>query len=542
MCAMQKLSENPDKGRSYGKRATGFLQGVPLFASFLIAVWVIAFAITGCSDEGSEAITLGKIEDGEDYAEVSVEDLNENSEKYHTKKIRIELEVGAGDPWIEETTGTASKFIRFRASDEGAFGIGDTVISSALIPKAPDQTIFNDVAKSNLRPGERIKVSGSLISGELLRRGISDYRKDLASKGIDYRDHEPEGGFPVIHDFQIIADQIVVYRKEDQKQITTDPDDSPSDQTVHSAASSEEDSILDALKRGAVLFSDDENPRSGRVGDLMTSTGGLYGPEGTVVVPVKYEGGLVCYFMQDEFDDWYYSFEGTRNRLPLPTMEEILEQKQDRKRKEAEELATMRLENDLRDKAIEANREVNEKKELERQAALEEMRKKSEQERKTAKIEEERARLEHIRRTEEIRDETMESLRVAGERQRLENDLRDEAIKAGKDTATVPTKKEIPTKTGDTPTQDKPIGLAEAKAQLAALDTQIASEQKRWADATFIVNKLTNFRKSPVEKNSPAHHQSYAALKIIQEVEQKAPAMKADKVRLETLIEELSRE
>lgn len=303
---------------------------------------------------------------------------------------------------------------------------------------------------------------------------------------------------------------------------TMSDDGSPSDQLVLEAASFLDVANGEDFKRGAIL----------------ESTGGNL-PIGTLIYPIKLKGyPLPLYFSRDEFDDWAFSIGDIPRLIPVKILTEADKRKQeeDAARREADKIKAQRANVE----ASRVAREMGEKKELERQVEREEMRKKQEQERANDKIEEERANLEHKRRVEEERAQTYENLRLAGERQSLENDLRDEAIKAGKGTTIVPTKREIPTETGDTPTQDKPIGLAEAKAELAALDTQIASEQKRWADATFVVNKLTNFRKSPVEKNSPAHHQSYAALKIIQDVEQKAPAMKADKVRLEKLIEELS--
>ena len=86
-----------------------------------------------------------------------------------------------------------------------------------------------------------------------------------------------------------------------------------------------------------------------------------------------------------------------------------------------------------------------------------------------------------------------------------------------------------------------PIKLAELKGELAKVNTQIESERARWTEALNTINQLTNFKKTPVKEGSPAYHRCMAASKVIHEVESGAPALKAEKARLETAIEELAK-
>jgi hypothetical protein len=81
--------------------------------------------------------------------------------------------------------------------------------------------------------------------------------------------------------------------------------------------------------------------------------------------------------------------------------------------------------------------------------------------------------------------------------------------------------------------------LTNLKGELAALNTKIETERDRWQTATNTINRLTNFKKTPVKEGSQAYYQCLAASKVIQEVEAGAAELKAEKARLEATIEEL---
>lgn len=83
--------------------------------------------------------------------------------------------------------------------------------------------------------------------------------------------------------------------------------------------------------------------------------------------------------------------------------------------------------------------------------------------------------------------------------------------------------------------------LAELKGELAEVNATIESERRRWQQALDTINRLTNFKTRPVVEGSPQYHQCLAASKVIQEVEEGAPELKAKKARLEAVIEELEK-
>jgi hypothetical protein len=87
--------------------------------------------------------------------------------------------------------------------------------------------------------------------------------------------------------------------------------------------------------------------------------------------------------------------------------------------------------------------------------------------------------------------------------------------------------------------QSVSLRIAELKGELAAVDTKIQSERQRWQDGTNLINRLTNFKRTPVREGSQQYHQCMAASRVIQEVEAGAPALKAEKARLEAMIKSL---
>lgn len=94
--------------------------------------------------------------------------------------------------------------------------------------------------------------------------------------------------------------------------------------------------------------------------------------------------------------------------------------------------------------------------------------------------------------------------------------------------------------------EDKPESgdkgeLAGAKADLAAVNSRIESERKRFSDALQLINTETKNKTVPVKQGSPAYHRCMEASRIIKEVETGAAELKAEKARLETLVSELEK-
>jgi hypothetical protein len=80
------------------------------------------------------------------------------------------------------------------------------------------------------------------------------------------------------------------------------------------------------------------------------------------------------------------------------------------------------------------------------------------------------------------------------------------------------------------------VSILEAKRKLSELDQKIESERSRWFQASEVIDRLTNFKRSPVKEGSAAYYQCLEASKIIQDVESKAPSLKAERVTLEKMI------
>jgi hypothetical protein len=80
------------------------------------------------------------------------------------------------------------------------------------------------------------------------------------------------------------------------------------------------------------------------------------------------------------------------------------------------------------------------------------------------------------------------------------------------------------------------------RGQLAEVETVIEGEQIRWKNATAVINKLTNYKRTPVREGSRQYHQCLAASKIIRNVEGGAPALKVKRAKLKAMIESLEGE
>ena len=84
--------------------------------------------------------------------------------------------------------------------------------------------------------------------------------------------------------------------------------------------------------------------------------------------------------------------------------------------------------------------------------------------------------------------------------------------------------------------------VAELKSELAAIEIRIQAERARWQEAVNLINRLTNFKRTPVIEGSPQYHQCMAASRVIKEVEVGAPKLKAEKARLESMIQSLDKQ
>ncbi len=88
---------------------------------------------------------------------------------------------------------------------------------------------------------------------------------------------------------------------------------------------------------------------------------------------------------------------------------------------------------------------------------------------------------------------------------------------------------------------EKDLKLAELKGQLASVDIQIETNRTRWQNGVDTINKLTNYKKTPVQEGSMAYKQCLAASQVIQEVEQGAAALLSEKAKLQATIQSLEK-
>lgn len=96
-----------------------------------------------------------------------------------------------------------------------------------------------------------------------------------------------------------------------------------------------------------------------------------------------------------------------------------------------------------------------------------------------------------------------------------------------------------PAETAQAAEDRKSEKLAELKGSLAEIESTISSERERWQNALDTINRLTNFKKTPVREGSPQHQQCLRAAEVIREVESGAAELKAQKAKLEATIKEL---
>lgn len=89
------------------------------------------------------------------------------------------------------------------------------------------------------------------------------------------------------------------------------------------------------------------------------------------------------------------------------------------------------------------------------------------------------------------------------------------------------------------PAQNVKVKLAELKGDLAELDEKMNTERARYQTAIDTINRLTNFKRTPVREGSPEYYRCLEASKVIQEIDAGAGELKAKKVQLEATIKAL---
>lgn len=301
--------------------------------------------------------------------------------------------------------------------------------------------------------------------------------------------------------------------------------------------------------------------KSYKRGEVLEALGGGGVAVGTALYPIKFEDfPYPIYLSQDEFGDWRFNIgeKPTLHAVRTPPPPETEEQKKAREKKEAVEAKEYeeRMKNSDRwqaEEAAKARKKALDKQQAETAAEKEKekrweeiiLRDEERQKREAAEILDANMRgaEERLKQREEQDRAVAREMEKTGRKlgQGLEPVEQTKPDEAAKGVPVTPSPKESPSETKVSPSPDKSVRLAEAKAELAALESQVTTERQRWQQASDTINRLTNFKKTPVKEGSSAYQQCLAASRIIQEVEQKAPGMTVEKTRLETLIKELEK-
>jgi hypothetical protein len=83
------------------------------------------------------------------------------------------------------------------------------------------------------------------------------------------------------------------------------------------------------------------------------------------------------------------------------------------------------------------------------------------------------------------------------------------------------------------------VQLSQARNDLQALIALMDRERVQFRDAVAVINKHTNFKKTPVREGSSAYFECLAASRVIQGIEATAPTRLAEKQALEKTIQKL---
>jgi hypothetical protein len=89
---------------------------------------------------------------------------------------------------------------------------------------------------------------------------------------------------------------------------------------------------------------------------------------------------------------------------------------------------------------------------------------------------------------------------------------------------------------------DSKSRLTDARSELAGLTTRMNNERAQYQASIDTINRLTNFKRTPVQEGSAAYHQCVEASKVISNIEAGAPALKERKAELEALVKDLEKE
>jgi len=81
--------------------------------------------------------------------------------------------------------------------------------------------------------------------------------------------------------------------------------------------------------------------------------------------------------------------------------------------------------------------------------------------------------------------------------------------------------------------------ILETKVALAELHGRMDGDRLRYNKALSVINTLTLHKTRAVVEGSPAHHECLAASNIINEIDQRAPEMVAERTRLEAIVRAL---
>lgn len=81
--------------------------------------------------------------------------------------------------------------------------------------------------------------------------------------------------------------------------------------------------------------------------------------------------------------------------------------------------------------------------------------------------------------------------------------------------------------------------LPDLKVQIEELNKTMDTQRAQYQAAIDVINKLTNFKKTPVREGSPEYYRCLEASKVIQNIESGAEELKAKKSRLEEAIKKI---
>ena len=81
--------------------------------------------------------------------------------------------------------------------------------------------------------------------------------------------------------------------------------------------------------------------------------------------------------------------------------------------------------------------------------------------------------------------------------------------------------------------------LSKARSDLDTVNATIDASRQRYQDALAVINTLTKNKTVPVTEGSSNYYKCLAASKVVNQVEEAAPALKAEKARLQSLVADL---